>query len=66
MHDVVMKRVENVQPQQLETWTVSPNPTTDGMIHVHMNLKDSKTIVLRLIDYTGRVLMMKQIVVNWF
>ena len=44
-----------------ETWTVSPNPTTDGSIHVQMNLKKNKTIVFRLSDIRGKVLLLKQV-----
>ena len=61
LHNVVMKRVEKVQPLQQEYWTVAPNPTKDGVIHVQMNLKDKKTIVFRLIDNAGKLLLVKQI-----
>ena len=61
VHNVVMSRVENVQPLQTETWTVAPNPTKDGVIQVMMNLADNKAIVFRLIDNTGRVLLVKQV-----
>ena len=44
-----------------ETWTVSPNPTTDGSIDVQMNLKKNKTIVFRLSDIRGKVLLLKQV-----
>ena len=44
-----------------ETWTVAPNPTTDGVIHIKMNLKNSKSLVFRLSDITGRVLLVKQV-----
>ena len=61
VHNVVMKKVENIQPLLQETLTVSPNPTKDGVIKVQMNLKDNKTVVFRLIDNTGRVLLVKQV-----
>ena len=61
VHNVVLKRVENIQPIQTETWVVAPNPTNDGVIQVMMNLADNKAIVFRLIDNTGRVLLVKQV-----
>ena len=61
VHNVVMRRVEDIQPLRAETWVVAPNPTTEGVIHVQMNLKEGKTVVFRLIDNTGRVLMTKQV-----
>ena len=61
VHNVIMKRVESVHHLQLEYWTVAPNPTKDGVIKVQMNLKDNKTVVFRLIDNTGRVLLVKQV-----
>ena len=60
-HDVVMKRVENIQPLQQETWVVAPNPTKDGVIQVQMNLSNKKTVVFRLLDNTGRLLLTKQV-----
>ncbi len=60
-HDVVMKRVENIQPLQPEKWVVAPNPTKDGVIQVQMNLTDSKIIVFRLLDNTGRLLLIKRV-----
>jgi len=60
-HNVVLNRVENIQALQAESWSVSPNPTKDGVIKVQMNLKDNMTVVFRLIDNTGRVLMVKQV-----
>ena len=56
-----MNRVENIQPIQLETWVVSPNPAKDGVIKVQMNLRDNKSIVFRLIDNTGRLILTKQV-----
>ena len=61
VHNVVMNRVENVQPLQQDVWTVSPNPTTGAVINVQMNLRDKKIVVLRLTDNTGRVLIVKQV-----
>ena len=60
VHNVVMNRVENIQPLQAESWSVAPNPVTDGLIHIQMNLKDKKIIVFRLSDNTGRVLLSKK------
>jgi len=61
LHNVVMKRVEIVQPLQQEYWTIAPNPTKDGVIKVQMNLRDKKTVVLRLIDNSGRLILSKQV-----
>ncbi len=61
LHNVVLNKIECIQSLQQETWTVAPNPAKDGVIHVQMNLKDNKTIVLRLIDNTGRILLTKQV-----
>ena len=62
LHGVVMKASPiTIVESPKETWTVSPNPTKDGVIKVQMNLKDKKIIVFRLIDNTGRVQMVKQV-----
>ena len=61
VHDVVMRRVENIQPLQQENWLVAPNPTKDGVIQVQMNLKGSKIVVFRLLDEQGRLLLTKQV-----
>jgi len=61
VHDVVMKRVENIQPLQQENWVVAPNPTRDGVIQVQMNLSNKKTVVFRLLDKTGRLLLTKEV-----
>ena len=61
VHNVVMKKMESIPSLRAESWTVAPNPTTDGVIHVQMNLRDKKIIVFRLIDNTGRVLLTKQV-----
>ena len=63
LHNIVLSRVENVQPLPVgkEYFTIAPNPTTDGVIHVQMNLKERKTVVLRLIDNTGKLMVIKQV-----
>jgi len=61
LHGVELKRLEDVQPKQAESWTVAPNPTKDGVIKVQMNLKEKKIVVLRLLDNTGRLLLTKQV-----
>ena len=62
LHGVVMKASPiTIVESPKETWTVSPNPTKDGVIKIQMNLKDKKTVVFRLIDNTGRVLFVKQV-----
>ena len=60
LHNVVMRKVENVQPLQQETWTVSPNPTNGGLIHIQMNLREKKSIIFRLTDNTGRLILTKK------
>ena len=37
------------------------NPSKDGVIKVQMNLNDKKTILFKLTDISGRVLLMKQV-----
>ena len=39
-----------------ESWKVVPNPTVSGMIRIQMHLKESKSILFKLIDVTGKVL----------
>ena len=56
MKSAVNKSVEI----EKETWSISPNPISNGMIHIQMNLKDNKTLVFRLLDYTGKVLLIKK------
>ena len=60
-HNVVLKPSVINSTDTKDIWTVAPNPTTDGVIKVQMNLKDQKIIVFRLIDNTGRVLLIKQV-----
>ena len=60
-HPVVLKKEETVVQQTNESWVVAPNPAKDGVIQVQMNLKDKKIIVLRLLDYTGKLLLTKQV-----
>ncbi len=40
-----------------EQWVVSPNPAAKGIIRVQMQTTESKSIVFRLTDNTGRVVM---------
>ena len=61
LHGLVLKPAMINSDILSETWTVSPNPTTNGVIHVQMNLKDNKSLVFRLIDNTGRLIMTKQV-----
>ena len=61
MHNVVLNRVENILPLQKETWTVSPNPATGGIINIQLNLNDKKTVVFKLSDNTGKTVMVKQV-----
>ena len=62
LYGIVMKpSLINITDIAKETWVAAPNPVTDGMIRVQMNLKDKKTIVFRLSDNAGRVLLVKQV-----
>ena len=61
VHNIVIYRVENIQPLQPESWVVAPNPTRDGVIQVQMNLQGKKRVVFRLSDNTGRLLFTKQV-----
>ena len=62
LHGIVLNpSLINSLENNFETWSIAPNPVTDGIIHVQMNLKDNKTIVFSLTDITGRVLLIKQI-----
>ena len=62
VHDITMNpSLINIKDIVKDVWTVAPNPVTNGLVQVQMNLKDNKTLVLRLIDNTGRLLMVKQV-----
>ena len=63
LHNVVLKRVENSSVVQ-DSWSVVPNPVTDGLIHVQMTLKDKKKIVFSLTDNTGKVILTKPVEAN--
>ena len=60
-HDVVMKNVPITITDTKDNWVVAPNPTKDGVIQVQMNLRESKTVVFRLLDNTGKLLLAKQV-----
>ena len=60
-HNVVFKPSAINSLDTKENWVVAPNPATNGVIHVQMNLKDNKTVVFRLLDKTGKLLMLKQV-----
>ncbi|MEI6184057.1 MAG: PKD-like domain-containing protein [Bacteroidota bacterium] len=63
VHGIVLipKGIEHINPLQQETWVVAPNPSTDGVIHVQMNLIENKTIIFRLSDSYGRILLSKKV-----
>jgi len=62
LHAVAMKASPVIiTVSKKEIWTVSPNPTKDGVIKVQLNLKDKKTEVFRLSVNTVRLLMVKQV-----
>ena len=61
LHNIILKSAVNKSVEiEKETWSISPNPISNGMIHIQMNLKDNKTLVFRLLDYTGKVLLIKK------
>ena len=62
LHNIIMNlSLINTTEIVKETFTVAPNPITDGVIHVQVNLKNNKTLVFRLSDITGRLLMVKEV-----
>ena len=61
MHNVMFKPSVINSLETKDVWSVAPNPTTEGVIHLQMNLADRKIVVLRLIDNTGRLLLVKQV-----
>ena len=60
-HNVVFKQSAINSLDTKETWTVSPNPAKDGVIHIQMNLKNNKTLVFRLSDNTGKLILVKHV-----
>ena len=60
-HNVIFKPSVINSVDTKDNWIVAPNPTKDGVIKVQMNLKNSKTVVFRLSDNTGRILLVKKI-----
>ena len=40
-----------------EQWVVSPNPVTNHLLKVQMNLKQQKTIVFKLTDNNGKIIL---------
>ena len=61
LHGIVMNSsLINNSEITKESWSVVPNPTSDGLIQVQMTLKNNKTLVFRLTDYTGKLLMVKE------
>ena len=61
LHGITMNSsLINVTDLVKDIWTVAPNPSTNGIIHVQMQLKNSKSLLFRLTDINGRVMMTKQ------
>ena len=59
-HGIVMNSsLINISNMIKESWSVVPNPAINGIIQIQMNLKNNKTVVFRLTDNTGRLLMVK-------
>ncbi len=40
-----------------ETWVVTPNPATNGVVKVQLQLKESKSVIFKLTDNAGRLLL---------
>ena len=54
---IVLNAAKINTSQIAEQWVVSPNPVTSNLIKVQLNLKEQKSIVFKLIDNNGRILL---------
>ena len=62
IHGIVMNSaVINATDIVKETWTVAPNPVTNGVVQVQLNLKLYKKITLKLLDNNGKLLRNKEV-----
>ena len=62
LHGIVMKpTLTNNADIVKEKWSILPNPVIDRVINIQMSLKENKVIVFRLLDNTGRVILVKQV-----
>ena len=60
-HNIVLKPSVINSIYTKDNWQVTPNPAIGGLIHIKMNISDNKTILFRLIDNTGRLILTKKI-----
>ena len=56
-HNIVLNASAINSVEIKDNWVVSPNPATNGVIKSQVQLKDNKTILFRLIDISGKVVM---------
>ena len=62
LHNVLFKNATIASAEnRTENWIVAPNPIKEGLIHVHMKLNDKKKIIFKLIDFSGKLLLTKQV-----
>ena len=62
LHNVLFKNATIASAEnRTENWIVAPNPIKEGLIHVHMKLNDKKKIIFKLIDFSGKLLLIKQV-----
>ena len=56
LHNVVMDAAKVNSASIGEQWVVSPNPASKGVIKVQLQSKENKSVVFRLTDNTGRII----------
>ena len=60
-HNIVLKQSMKTIPDIInESWKVVSNPATTGKISVQLQLKDSKTVLFKLVDVSGKILYMQK------
>jgi len=57
LHNVMINPSNISSVEIKDNWVVSPNPATNGVIKSQIQLKENKTILFRLIDINGKVIM---------
>ena len=57
IHNVIMKAATINASEIVDNWVVSPNPAVNSTIKTQLQLKENKSIVFRLIDITGKVVL---------
>ena len=56
-HNVVLNAAKVNMADAQDRWVVSPNPASKGVIKVQMHLNENKSVVFKLMDNTGKVLL---------